>query len=341
MKLLVTGGAGFIGSNFVHYWLANHAGDEVVVYDLLTYAGNRDNLAAVEGHHLRAGRHRRPAAGRAHAERPCHRRRRQLRGGVAQQLRHHRPRSLRPHQRPGHPDPVGGGPAGGRAALPPHLHRARSTATSTSTATRRSTRTRPTRRTPYNASKAAADHFVRAYFETFEVPITITNCANNYGPYQFPEKVVPLFTTYALDDKPLPLYASTQNRREWIHAIDHCRAIDMVLADGPGRRDLPRGHRRGEEHRGDRRPGAGRPRQAGQPEDDRARPPGPRPALPARRHQDPQGAGLGADHPVRPGPGRHGVVVRRQPDWWEPLRGRAPVVEEAWGRRRAWPTCAS
>jgi dTDP-glucose 4,6-dehydratase len=87
-------------------------------------------------------------------------------------------------------------------------------------------------RTPYNASKAAADHFVRAYYETFEVPISITNCANNYGPYQFPEKVVPLFTTYALDDKPLPLYASTQNRREWIHAVDHCRAIDLVLSKG-------------------------------------------------------------------------------------------------------------
>src|SRR5436190_1759427 len=87
-------------------------------------------------------------------------------------------------------------------------------------------------RTPYNASKAAGDHAVRAYYETFGLPITITNCANNYGPYQFPEKVIPLFTTKALNDEPLPLYASTQNRREWIHAIDHCRAIERVLFDG-------------------------------------------------------------------------------------------------------------
>ena len=87
-------------------------------------------------------------------------------------------------------------------------------------------------RTPYNASKAAADHAVRAYYETFDVPITITNCANNYGHYQFPEKVVPLFTTRALDDLELPLYASVANRREWIHVLDHCRAIEAVLERG-------------------------------------------------------------------------------------------------------------
>jgi len=87
-------------------------------------------------------------------------------------------------------------------------------------------------RTPYNASKAAADHFVRAYFETYGLPATISNCSNNYGPYQFPEKVIPLFVTHALDDDPLPLYASTQNRREWLHVLDHCRAIELVLQRG-------------------------------------------------------------------------------------------------------------
>jgi dTDP-glucose 4,6-dehydratase len=87
-------------------------------------------------------------------------------------------------------------------------------------------------RTPYNASKAGGDHAVRAYHATFGLPVTITNCANNYGPYQFPEKVVPLFATNALDDLPLPLYASTQNRREWIHVLDHCAAIDAVLERG-------------------------------------------------------------------------------------------------------------
>ena len=90
-------------------------------------------------------------------------------------------------------------------------------------------------RTPYNASKAGADHAVRAYFETYELPVTITNCSNNYGPYQFPEKVIPLFATNALDDKPLPLYASTANQREWLHVLDHCSAIELVLERGePG-----------------------------------------------------------------------------------------------------------
>src|SRR3954467_5927785 len=87
-------------------------------------------------------------------------------------------------------------------------------------------------RTPYNASKAGADHFVRAYFETFHLPTTISNCSNNYGPFQFPEKVVPLFVTNALDDRELPLYASTQNKREWLHVRDHCRAIELVLEKG-------------------------------------------------------------------------------------------------------------
>jgi dTDP-glucose 4,6-dehydratase len=87
-------------------------------------------------------------------------------------------------------------------------------------------------RTPYNASKAGADHAVRAYIETFGTAATITNCSNNYGPYQFPEKVVPLFASRALDDQPLPLYASTKNKREWLHVVDHCRAIEAVLQRG-------------------------------------------------------------------------------------------------------------
>lgn len=87
-------------------------------------------------------------------------------------------------------------------------------------------------RTPYNASKAGADHAVRAFHETFGLPITITNCANNYGPYQFPEKVIPLFATNALDGRELPVYASSEHRREWIHVEDHCRAIWEVVTRG-------------------------------------------------------------------------------------------------------------
>lgn len=86
--------------------------------------------------------------------------------------------------------------------------------------------------TPYNASKAAADLAVRAYFKTFNLPVTISNCSNNYGPYQFPEKLIPLFVTNLLDNKKVPLYKSSQNKREWLHVLDHCRGIDLILQKG-------------------------------------------------------------------------------------------------------------
>ena len=186
-------------------------------------------------------------------------------------------------------------------------------------------------RTPYNASKAGSDHAVRAYGETYELPVTITNCSNNYGPYQFPEKVIPVFTTSALDDKNLTLYATTENRREWLHVRDHCTAIEAVLAAGQGRRDLPRGQRRGGLHHGDRRPGAQDAGQARLAQGDRARSPRPRPSLPARLLQAAHPARLGAPDLLGGRPGRDGRVVRRQPVWWEPLRARAPVVEGGWG----------
>ena len=90
----------------------------------------------------------------------------------------------------------------------------------------------PRPRTPYNASKAAADMIVRAYHETYGLPATITTCANNYGPWQHPEKVIALFTTNALDDERLPLYRHSENRREWLHVDDHCAAIEVVIARG-------------------------------------------------------------------------------------------------------------
>ena len=108
-------------------------------------------------------------------------------------------------------------------------------------------------RTPYNASKAGADHAVRAYVETYGLPATITNCSNNYGPYQFPEKVIPLFAAHALDDRPLPLYESTRNQREWLHVVDHCRAIEAVLERGRIGETYHVGSGDRGEHRGDRR----------------------------------------------------------------------------------------
>ncbi len=87
-------------------------------------------------------------------------------------------------------------------------------------------------RTPYNASKAAAEHIVRSYHYTFGLPITISNCGNNYGPNQFPENIIPIFTIKALLNKSLPMFASTHNKREWVHVLDHCRAIDLILTKG-------------------------------------------------------------------------------------------------------------
>jgi dTDP-glucose 4,6-dehydratase len=90
-------------------------------------------------------------------------------------------------------------------------------------------------RTPYNAAKAGGDLAARSYFETFGLPVTVSTCANNYGPYQFPEKLIPLFIANALDDRLLTLYRSSTNRREWLHVRDHCRAIDLIVRRGrPG-----------------------------------------------------------------------------------------------------------
>ena len=165
-------------------------------------------------------------------------------------------------------------------------------------------------RTPYNASKAAADHAVRAYHETYGLPISITNCSNNYGPFQFPEKVIPLFVTNALDDKPLPMYASTQNKREWLHVRDHCRAIELVLeSDKVGETyNVGSGIEASIEEIADLVLEAHR--EARLAEDDRPGPPGARPALPPRLVEAPAGARLGAGGRLGGRPARDRRVVR-------------------------------
>jgi dTDP-glucose 4,6-dehydratase len=233
MHLLVTGAAGFIGSNFVRFWVGEHPDDQVVALDLLTYAGNRGNLADVED------------------------RIRFVEGdiGDAELVG-----TLFPEEQI---DVVVNFAAESHNSLavvdPARFLRTNVMGTQTLLEAARKhgvdrfhhistcevygdlalddpgsfTETSPYRpRTPYNASKAAADHVVRAYHETFEVPVTISNCCNNYGPYQFPEKVLPLFTTNALDDRPLPLYTSTEHKREWLHVLDHCRAVERILLNG-------------------------------------------------------------------------------------------------------------
>ena len=233
MRILVTGGAGFIGSNFVHYWLERHSDDHVVVLDLLTYAGDRRSLADV-------GERIVFAEGDICDLESCERLIARESVDVVVNF------AAESHNSLAVVDPtrffrtnVLGTQALLEASRRAGVARFHHVSTcevygdlplDTDDVFTEESPYRP--RTPYNASKAGADHAVRAYHETYALPVTITNCANNYGPYQFPEKVIPLFVTNALDDLELPLYASTRNRREWLHVRDHCRAIELVLEQG-------------------------------------------------------------------------------------------------------------
>jgi dTDP-glucose 4,6-dehydratase len=231
MRVLVTGAAGFIGSNFVHYWVQRHPEDHVVALDLLTYAGNRANLDGVEPRiDFVEGDIGDLELGRRLLEQY------DIDVVVNFAAESHNSLAVVDPRRFFHTNVIGTQTLLEAARDVGGLKRFHHVSTcevygdlpldSDETFSEESPY-RP--RTPYNASKAGADHAVRAYHETFEIPISMTNCSNNYGPFQFPEKVIPLFVTNALDDQPLPMYASTQNKREWLHVRDHCRAIELVL----------------------------------------------------------------------------------------------------------------
>jgi dTDP-glucose 4,6-dehydratase len=232
MNLLVTGGAGFIGANFVRYWAETRDSDDtIVVVDALTYAGNRANLDDVRHEFVHADIS--DLAAMEEALRAHH-----IDVIVNFAAESHNSYAI---TNPGafFRTNVVGTQTLCEAARRVGVSRLHHISTCEVygdldlDSGEQFTEESPYRpRTPYNASKAGGDHAVRAYYETFGVPITITNCANNYGPYQFPEKVIPLFVTLALDDDPLPLYASTENRREWIHVLDHCSAIALVVEQG-------------------------------------------------------------------------------------------------------------
>jgi len=331
MRLLVTGGAGFIGSNFVHYWLERHPEDEVVVYDLLTYAGNRANLDAVEDRitfvqgdicdHELAEQTLRSAeidivvnfAAESHNSLAVVEPTRFFRTnvlGTQTLLDAARASGVRRFHHVSTCEVYGDLPLDSDEIF------------------REDSPYRP--RTPYNASKAGADHAVRAYYETFGLPITITNCSNNYGPFQFPEKMIPLFVTHALDDLPLPLYASTENKREWLHVRDHCSAIDLVLARG----------RAGETYN----VGSGLEASISEVADLvlelTEKPPSLKTIVPDRPGHDRRylldsskirsELGWSPEHSWPNSLAETVAWYRENRPWWEPLKDRAPVEETAW-----------
>ena len=230
--VLVTGAAGFIGSNFVRYWRREHPGDRVVALDVLTYAGVRENVEGLPGVEFVHG-----SIGNVELVEHLLRSR-SVDVVVNFAAESHNSLAI---LRPGEffATNVMGTQGLCEAVRRVGVERLHHISTcevygdlplDVDDAFTEESPYRP--RTPYNAAKAGGDHVVRAYGLTYDLPVTITNCANNYGPFQFPEKVIPLFTTRALAGEPLPLYASTKNRREWLHVDDHARAIDAVLSRG-------------------------------------------------------------------------------------------------------------
>jgi len=241
-KLLITGGAGFIGANFVHYWLEKYSEDKVIVLDALTYAGNMANLAPVQNN---------PRYTFVH-------------GNICDQalieslLVEHSIDTIVHFAAESHVDRSITGPdafietnimgtysllkAAKKAWLDSdelianhrfhHVSTDEVYGTLSATAPAFTEDTAYAPNSPYSASKAASDHLVRAYHHTYGLNVTTSNCSNNYGPYHFPEKLIPLVITNILHNKDLPIYGDGQQIRDWLYVEDHAYGIDLVLQNG-------------------------------------------------------------------------------------------------------------
>lgn len=233
MKLLVTGGAGFIGANFIHYWLKHHPQDEVVNLDALTYAGNLENLKSVEN-----SPHYQFVKGDICDGTVVDQAMKGVDTVVHFAAETHVDRSIM-------------GPAvfvktnvvGTQvllaAAVKHEVKRFHHVSTDEvfgmlelGSNEKFSETTLYQPNSPYSASKAGSDHLARAWHKTYGLPVTITNCSNNFGPYQFPEKLIPLAITNILEGKKVPIYGDGNQVRDWLYVEDHCQAIDLILEKG-------------------------------------------------------------------------------------------------------------
>ena len=231
VNVLVTGGAGFIGSNFVRYALASHPDWRVTTLDKLTYAGRRENLHDVMDHPRHTFVHgdildaptSSPLVEQAHLV-------------VHFAAETHVDRSILAAGDFIRTDVEGTFVLLEAARRAPGLRRFVQISTDevygsvASGASREGDELRP--RNPYAASKAGADRLAYSYWATYDVPVIVTRASNNYGPYQVPEKVIPLFVTNAIDEIPVPLYGDGRNVRDWLHVQDHCRALDLLIEAG-------------------------------------------------------------------------------------------------------------
>jgi len=236
MRLLVTGGCGFIGSNFIRDMLARHDGLTIVNLDKLTYAGNRQSLADVEGTYGDS-RYQFVRGDIANSELVAHLlTSQQLDAVVNFAAESHVDRSIT-DAGPFVATNVVGTQSLLDAARRCKIRRFVQVSTDEVYGTlgpdgkfREDTPLAPN--SPYSASKAAGDLLVRAAHETYGLETVITRCSNNYGPYQFPEKLIPLMFSKAMADEPLPVYGDGQNVRDWIYVIDHCRGVELALLQG-------------------------------------------------------------------------------------------------------------
>ncbi len=233
MKLFVTGGAGFIGANFIIYWLKNHAEDQIINFDKLTYAGNLENLKEIENY---------PNYKFIHGDicdvKTVNEATKDIDTIVHFAAESHVDRSI---TNPA--DFVTTNVIGTQvlldAALKNNVKKFHHISTDKvfghlelGSMDKFNERTKYDPRSPYSASKAGSDHLVRAYNSTYGLPITISNCSNNFGPFQFPEKLIPLAITNLLEGKKIPIYGDGLYVRDWLYVEDHCRAIDLILKEG-------------------------------------------------------------------------------------------------------------